>query len=696
MKLNRFPLITLPFALLVLLFLSFGLLIPWLGFFWDDWPVIMVAKLQGARGYWEFYQIDRPFSAWTFILSTPLLGVRPLVWHVFTLLLRWFTVLGLWFSLRLLWPKRTQTVTWIAVLFAIYPAFDLQPVSVAFSQHWITYGLFFLSLATMLLSHRRAHKYRRLTIVGIASQAAHLLTMEYFLGLELLRPVLLWMLFTGSEGSEREGEAHSNVIDRQKRRMAGLRSRLLLILRHWLPYLIVLVIYLVYRLVFLKLPDDDPYRPVLLSQLFQHPLVAVRQFLELVIPDLLFILFGSWYQTVDPARLPFHQPIVFFSLGAGLITAFLTALYLQRLAITDKNTRAGWNRQAFALGALVLLFGPLPIWITGKQAFGGLYGSRFLLTALFGASLLVIAFLEWLKAGIPQKAILIAVLVGLATSHHLRTANDFRWSWIKQTGFYWQLHWRAPWLQQGTILLSDGEIFPYVGINSTSAALNLLYPPPEGTNTLAYWFSDLYRGFGKRNVENLSDGLAVQRQLRSYWYKGTSRDSLVVFYEPEGGRCLWVLSPEDDDNPELPEITVNALPASNLGLIGPEATLGFPPEAIFGPEPEHTWCYYYQKAELARQMGDWKTVLTLGDEAWDKGFSPNNPQEWLPFIEAYAYTGRWSDAVDRTRHVWRVDHDLAPRLCRLWQNVEGGVDILAEEVVEVRELKERIGCGGKP
>ena len=28
------------------------------------------------------------------------------------------------------------------------------------------------------------------------------------------------------------------------------------------------------------------------------------------------------------------------------------------------------------------------------------------------------------------------------------------------------------------------------------------------------------------------------------------------------------------------------------------------PEFIFGPEPDHTWCYYYQKAELALQEGN--------------------------------------------------------------------------------------------
>jgi hypothetical protein len=39
-----------PLASLLLLILSFGLLIPWLGFYFDDWPVILMAQLEGASG----------------------------------------------------------------------------------------------------------------------------------------------------------------------------------------------------------------------------------------------------------------------------------------------------------------------------------------------------------------------------------------------------------------------------------------------------------------------------------------------------------------------------------------------------------------------------------------------------------------------------------------------------------------------
>ena len=83
-----------PLGLLVVTVLAYGLLIPFLGYYFDDWPVIWMTK--NGSDFWEFYTYDRPFSAWTYVLTAPLFGLRPLGWHVFTLLLRWLTSWASW------------------------------------------------------------------------------------------------------------------------------------------------------------------------------------------------------------------------------------------------------------------------------------------------------------------------------------------------------------------------------------------------------------------------------------------------------------------------------------------------------------------------------------------------------------------------------------------------------------------------
>ena len=94
------------------------------------------------------------------------------------------------------------------------------------------------------------------------------------------------------------------------------------------------------------------------------------------------------------------------------------------------------------------------------------------------------------------------------------------------------------------------------------------------------------------------------------------------------------------------------------------------PIALFGKEPAHTWCYYYEKAELARQVGDWETVSTLGNEAREQGLVPGDALEWLPFIEAYVITGDYKAA--RELSILAYNDDSRPRkgLCYTWKRIQ--------------------------
>jgi len=73
-----------------LFFLSifcFGLLIPKLGFYWDDLPYLYAAF--GPAGFPEYVSSDRPFSAWIFSATTFLFGFNPVGYHVLAFFLRW-------------------------------------------------------------------------------------------------------------------------------------------------------------------------------------------------------------------------------------------------------------------------------------------------------------------------------------------------------------------------------------------------------------------------------------------------------------------------------------------------------------------------------------------------------------------------------------------------------------------------------
>ena len=233
-----------PIAIFILLILSFGILIPWLGYYWDDWTFILTGRLMDVSGFLAYSQYDRPISAWTSMVSFPILGFTPIHWHIFTLLLRWGTAAAFWWMMTRLWPANRREAAWAALLFSVYPVFTQQSIAVTYSQHWICYLLYILSLGAMLEAWRsqREHPARfwLLTTLAMAASLLQVLTMEYFAGLELLRPFLLWILVAEQTG--------------------GLRARITAVLRGWLPYLLTLAGFTVWRLFFLQFFDECFFR----------------------------------------------------------------------------------------------------------------------------------------------------------------------------------------------------------------------------------------------------------------------------------------------------------------------------------------------------------------------------------------------------------------------------------------------------
>jgi hypothetical protein len=665
-----------PLAFLILCMLAFGLLLPWLGFFWDDWPVIATLRRLGIAAFWEFYKYDRPFSAWTYVLSAPLLGSNQLLWHTFTLLLRWLTVVGMWWSLRLLWPARLNEVTWMAFLFAIYPTFTQQPVAVAFSQHWISFCLYFLSIGLMLLSLRKPSSYVLLTTLSLVSAALHMLTMEYFIGLELLRPVLIWIVLADKTFSNR----------------IRLRETFL----RWLPFLLVTSCLIIWRLFFMQTTGEDPNRPVLLYSFFSQPAATTLRFLELVVREYLYDLAGSWFSTINPSEVFLTSKVYLASLALLLFSAVLAFIFLNQLKgeLDQKpHLNTSWSRQAILLGLLAVFLGSLPGWLTDRQALSGLYGGRFGMAAMFGASILVVGLLDWITPRRLPKIILVSALVGMAVGFHLRSTTEFVKSWTKQSEFYWQLAWRAPYIQPGTALLSPDEIFPFVGRYSTSMALNLLYPRSQNDPDWPYWFVELPFHYGPKGIRLLLAGKPLDFTFRNYSFTGKGGDSLAIYYEPDGERCLWVLSQDDLYNPDIPEILEDVLPISNLGrIVASPASSASPSVEVFGKEPAHTWCYYYQKADLARQQGDWQQVVKLAEQAEAQDLKPANPHERLPLIEAYANTGQWAQALDHTRKGYEKDARYAQQLCYLWENLERNLELPVETEQPLANLKTTMRC----
>ena len=636
-----------PAVLLFVTYISFGLLIPWLGFYWDDWPVIYLTHTQGIKGFWDFYQFDRPFSAWTYIVFTPILGTNSFAWYVFVLGLRWLTAVSIWLVLKTLWQRKHHQAFWISVLFAACPLFINQQVAVAYSQHWICYLFYCLSLYWMLKAYEEPRLYYQFTLLAVALELVHLFTMEYFLGLELLRPLVLWIYF-------------------RERNPQSLHGKTLgFVARHIWVYFSALGIYLIWRLFILKLRTYDSNNLVIVSRFLKAPLQTVIGLFERALQDFLYLL-EAWFVSFNPLSIELKRPFSLIVLAVILLAFIGLATMLRRYRPLEAGAEDdGWYIQVIPFGILATLLGMLPVWAIGRQV--TLRGDRFSLAAMFGVCVILVAVLEWLSARHKAKIVVVGAMFALAIHINLYTAKSYQLSWEKQRSFYWQVFWRAPYIQPGTAFISDGEIFPFVGRYSTSLGIAMLYPVVDNPQNVPYWFFNYWEDLYKIPDELIA-GTMRQEDLRNYSFSGYSRDSLLINFTPETGQCLEFFSPADVNVKEMPKSLQGLAGISNLQRISREPIVpGWaPPKNIFGSEPEHQWCYYYQKASLAGQYQDWDEVIRLLQEAAQNGFSPNDEREYLNFINAYIHAGKYDQAAELTMKVKGSTKKNSGALCALW------------------------------
>jgi len=123
----------------------------------------------------------------------------------------------------------------------------------------------------------------------------------------------------------------------------------------------------------------------------------------------------------------------------------------------------------------------------------------------------------------------------------------------------------------------------------------------------------------------------------------------TIFLYFNGKNCPQVYNP--DFAAEFPTLDTRVeqwLQFANLNPILSESEKAVDPSAIhLGSEPVWGWCYYYEKADLARQTYDWQSVRELGDKAiFRQGLTTSLDTELMPYILGYALGGDWQKATE--------------------------------------------------
>jgi hypothetical protein len=649
-KIARQP-ATFPIFVLLVLIAAYGYQIHRMGFYWDDWQLVYLASLKTPQVFWGFYAFDRPLAAWLYVLLSPVLGINPVAWQVFAILARWIGCLGFWKLFRQIWPDRYLEAGFAALLLAVYPEFTQQPISITYSLFWVLYALFIWSLTASVSALRQPKNYISFTILAVLASLMETLSMEYVIGLELLRPVLFTIV----------------LLQLGKTRIQAVKRAF----TQWIPYFLVLCVFVYFRFIYFPQIHTDPEAnaPILLHEILTSPLTAVPHLLQNMLQDLSQALVFAWGKPIIPTEIDFSQMTNWFALIIGVgVTAVAIYLLLHKKTTTESTATAQEEKiipfQMILIGFASVILGGLPVWSTNRQIIVGMWSDRFSLSLMFGAVILMVGATAWLMQKPIQKAVFLSIFLALGLAFQVQNTARYKLNWDAQKDYYWQLIWRAPQFKPGTVVLGNKVPFGLSAEYSVGFALNSIYSP-QSTETLPYWFFSAVSDRGGAIPEYV-DGVPLKFSLRTIQFESNTSNGVAVFYK-YGQSCLRVMTKEDTRFPNLDDSESELLAISHPEQIvdtGKQTTL---PAVLFGKEPTHNWCYYFQKADLARQNEDWQNVLAIYNQAKEMGFSPKNGTELMPMILANSNLNHWQEAMDLTQQGLALTGGAKPYFCSYWE-----------------------------
>jgi hypothetical protein len=436
-----------------------------------------------------------------------------------------------------------------------------------------------------------------------------------------------------------------------------------------------------------------------MSQLKDAPLATLLALVRDAFISLWAVSFGAWAQAFQLPNPAVHGPLTYgaFTLVCLATAAFLLVL-LWRRSDPVQAKRGLWF--AIGLGLFLLPFAGAPFWLTDLSISLSHPASRFTLPFMFAVSLIFAALIELIPWSRVRDVVLI-LLVGLAAGRQFLWSTDYLRDWQAQKNLFWQMTWRVPGLKPNTVVLMNEELIFYAD-NSLSAPLNWIYAPDNHSDQIDYVFFYPTNRLDA-SLPALEPDIPIQYDYIAGRFNGNTSQVVALYYDPPA--CLRLLEPDIDANNRF--ILLESLMRKASALSNPEQILDSPSAAmptIYSPEPAHGWCYYFEKADLARQFEDWEEVAKLGDAAFKLDDHPNNPVERFVFIEGYAHTGDWEGALKLSRESYRVSKEyVGPLLCQLWERIEtetseavprvpGGTTGSSERSAALSEVENMLAC----
>lgn len=620
MNSKKYPLLI---SLLLITFLSlvaYTPFIPFMGFYGDDFFFDYVGHFYGVSGMIQSLVIDRPLNGYLLAFLYAFLGDNVLLWHISMFSVRLLGGYILFFLLRKIWPSRLSVVTLITLFFLLYPGFLQQASPLGYSIWIINLALWISSLAFTVFAVTASSKFKLVlfTILALILQINAFLQVEFFIGMEILRILIITLTL--------------------KNRISFKTIKKTFI--YWNPYIISMFMFILWRIFIFK-----SARPVtdinwVVQIYYSNPVWIAKIPLEVINSFIYTVIFGYFLPIIiNFIRLPLQTS--FITILFGSISALLLQVYFKAVQIEKNDRKLG--KDLLLIGAISILGSLIPIIISGRFVRMVNIFDRYTLTSTIGVGLLITGFLFYKIPGTWRKVFMTS-LVFLSVTSHLMNGFYRVDYWNKQRDLWWQLYWRAPKIENNAMLVLDfppvikDGLFKNI-INKvqwyrfywvdyqiwTTGNLFFNYNRNPQTHFTGDFLAD------KDTIDKIKNQVTESITDRNITYTRYYKNTVIIS-TPSDTSCLWVLDKNRDELPSYAnELLKSSSTYSNVDKLVIIESPVIPPREIFGSEPPRHWCYYFEKASLARQLKDWDKLTKLKEEVIQKKLTPKDPNEWLVF-----------------------------------------------------------------
>ncbi len=595
--------------------------VPKFGYFNDDWYLMFAAGAKGSSVFWDIFAIDRPLRALVMIPAYTLFGADPLYYNLSAFLFRLAGGLSFLWILRMLWPQNRRTTLWMSLLFLLYPGFLSQPNAIDYLCHMAGLAGGMLSIGLTLLAVQ-SNMWMRKALLYFASILLGwfcLSQIEWYIGLEFFRFACIFLLVL--------------------RLNETLWKKTVKFIQYSLPAALIPGVFLVWRLFYFESERGATDVDLQLTDLRAEPLTFILKYSSALFNDFTDVLFRAWWE-------PFRRSSGGFGsqqwlAGFGIALSILLLLWIfsrfgQKPGETESGIGSMWRREALWVGLGAIIVGLLPVILVGRSVDFKNY-SRYTLVASVGAAVLWPLLLSFISS-LRLRNILFGILIVSASLTHY--ANGF----VKASeteaarNFWWQVSWRIPQIGPGATFITRYLVAAEEDYFTWGPA-NLIYHPESDHEK--YVQPALYAlVLNEETVEKVlarePQDYSNRRSIRTY----PNYRNILILSQPRHFSCVQVIDLHQIELSSFEDSRISAIaPFSEADQISLNVPFQVPPEIPFGSEPPKEWCYFYEKASYARQLGDWDEVLRLGEEAISRGYFARDQIEWMPFLQAYASSG---------------------------------------------------------